>query len=147
MFDKGMFYKILVPVDGSEYAERAVRTAVEIAERYEAEVTLIHVVEKHIYAYSSHEFAPVVVSSQELEDEGKEILRRSKEIAESLGKSVDTMLVSGVPAEEILKLAETEKFDLIVVGSRGLSRVKSFLLGSVSDKICHHASCPTLVIR
>ena len=52
-----------------------------------------------------------------------------------------------MPGEEILRAAADEKADLIVLGSRGLSQVKAFLLGSVSDKVSHHAKCPILIVR
>jgi len=138
-----LFSRILVPVDGSGYAENAVRHASDLARKYGSSVTLIHVVATKVYAMAE----VGVLISKDLEKEGKEILRKSQELASSLGISANTKLASGVPAEEILRFADSEKFDLIVMGSRGLSEVKAFLLGSVSDKVSHHAKCPVLVVR
>ena len=138
-----MFSKIVVPVDGSRYADKALRYASDLAKRYGSSVTLIHVVATRVYAMAE----VGVLISKDLDKEGKEILKRSQELASSLGISANTKLVSGVPAEEILRFAESEKFDLIVMGSRGLSEVKAFLLGSVSDKVSHHAKCPVLIVR
>ncbi len=138
-----MFSRILVPVDGSRYAENAIRHASDLAGKYGSSVTLIHVVATRVYAMAE----VGVLISKDLEKEGMEILRKSQELASSLGISANTRLVSGVPAEEILRFAESEKFDLIVMGSRGLSEVKAFLLGSVSDKVSHHARCPVLIVR
>ncbi len=129
-----MFSKILVPLDGSRYAEKALRYALDIAKKYEAKITLIHVIPKHYY-------------SKELEEEGKHILHRGQEIANSVGISVETTITKGIPAEEIIHLANDQRSDLIVIGNRGLSRARSFFLGSVSYKISLHAKCPTLIIR
>jgi len=106
-------------------------------------VTVIHVVATRVYAVTE----VGVLISKDLEKEGKEILKRSQELASSLGISTNIKLASGVPAEEVLHFADSEKFDLIVMGSRGLSGVKAFLLGSVSDKVSHHAKCPVLIVR
>ncbi len=63
------------------------------------------------------------------------------------GIPVETRLKQGVPAEELLRAAVDEKVDLIVLGSRGLSQVRAFFLGSVSDKVSHHARCPVLIVK
>jgi len=138
-----LFSKVLVPVDGSSYAENAVKYASDLAKRYGSSVTLIHVVATRVYAMAE----VGVLISKDLEKEGEEILKRSRELATSLGITANTKLASGVPAEEIVRFAESEKFDLIVMGSRGMSEVKAFFLGSVSDRVSHHAKCPVLIIR
>ena len=56
-------------------------------------------------------------------------------------------LETGHPAEVIVRLAETDGFDLVVLGSRGLGGVKEFLLGSVSNRVSHHARCPVLIVH
>ena len=138
-----MFSKVLVPVDGSSYAENAVRYASDLAKGYGSSVTLIHVVATRVYAMAE----VGLLIGKDLEKEGKKILKRSEELADSLGISTNTIIVSGVPAEEILRFTESEKFDLIVMGSRGLTEVKAFLLGNVSDKVSHHAKCSVLIVK
>lgn len=142
-----MFSKILVAVDGSEYADKALQQALDIALKYHSKLTLVHVVAKKVYAYGLPEGPVVLTSPEDLEKEGEKILRKSLETAKRLGVSADTKLIRGNPAEEILRLVDSEKFDLIVMGSRGLSGVSAFLLGSVSDKVSHHAKCPVLIIK
>jgi len=137
-----MFSKILVPIDGSPHADRAIRYAADLSRRYGSKLILLHIVPIRVYA-----FAEVGVVPSEDVGEGEEILKRGVELVRSLGLEADTRLGRGIPAEEILKVAEEEKADLIAIGSRGLSGVKAFLLGSVSDKVSHHAKCPVLIVR
>ncbi|MEM3574360.1 MAG: universal stress protein [Candidatus Bathyarchaeia archaeon] len=137
-----MFAKILVPIDGSPHADKAVKYAVDLSKKYGSRLILLHVIPVRVYA-----FAEVGAVFSEDVEEGEEILRRGMELARSLGAEVDQRLRKGIPAEEILRAAEEEKVDLIAIGSRGLSGVKAFLLGSVSDKVSHHAKCPVLIVR
>ncbi|MEM2226606.1 MAG: universal stress protein [Candidatus Bathyarchaeia archaeon] len=137
-----MFAKILVPIDGSPHADKAVKYAVDLSKKYGSRLILLHVIPVRVYA-----FAEVGAVLSEDVEEGEEILRRGMELARSLGAEVDQRLRKGIPAEEILRAAEEEKVDLIAIGSRGLSGVKAFLLGSVSDKVSHHAKCPVLIVR
>lgn len=137
-----MFSKILVPIDGSQHADKAIRYAADLSKRYGSKLLLLHVVPIRVYA-----FAEVGAVLSEDVEEGEEILRRGAELARSLGVEVEQRLGRGIPAEEVLRVAEEEKVDLIAIGSRGLSGVKAFLLGSVSDKVSHHAKCPVLIVR
>lgn len=137
-----MFAKILVPIDGSPHADKAVKYAVDLSKKYGSRLILLHVIPVRVYA-----FAEVGAVLSEDVEEGEEILRRGMELARSLGAEADQRLRKGIPAEEILRAAEEEKVDLIAIGSRGLSGVKAFLLGSVSDKVSHHAKCPVLIVR
>ncbi len=80
-----------------------------------------------------------------LEKEGEKLLLKGREEVEREGIKVSTLLVTGEPSEEIIKASESH--DLIVMGSRGLGRVKALLLGSVSSKVSHYARKPVLIIR
>jgi nucleotide-binding universal stress UspA family protein len=132
----------LVPIDGSPHSNKAIEFAADISKRYGSRLILLHVIPIRVYA-----FAEVGAVLSEDVEEGEEILRRGVELAKSLGLEADRRLGKGIPAEEILRVAEEEGVDLIVIGSRGLSGVKAFLLGSVSDKVSHHAKCPVLIVR
>ncbi|MEM2082144.1 MAG: universal stress protein [Candidatus Bathyarchaeia archaeon] len=137
-----MFARILVPIDGSPHADKAIRYAADLSKKYGSKLILLHVIPVRVYA-----FAEVGAVLSEDVEEGEEILRRGMELARSLGAEADQRLKRGIPAEEILRAAEEEKVDLIAIGSRGLSGVKAFLLGSVSDKVSHHAKCPVFIVR
>jgi nucleotide-binding universal stress UspA family protein len=139
----------LVGLDGSEYSLKALGFAVDLAKKYSSQLVLVHVVLRQIYAINPPEAGILAGTAivRELEAEGKAILAKGEETVKAQGLPVEVRLRQGVPAEELLRAAADEKADLIVLGSRGLSQVKAFLLGSVSDKVSHHAKCPTLIVR
>jgi nucleotide-binding universal stress UspA family protein len=144
-----LFSKILVGLDGSDYSLNALEFAIDLAKKYQSQLVLVHVVMRQIYAINPPEAGVLAGTAivRELEADGKAILAKGEETAKSQGVLVETRLRQGVPAEELLRAAVDEKVDLIVLGSRGLSQVKAFFLGSVSDKVSHHAKCPTLIVR
>jgi len=133
--EKTKISKVLVGIDGSENAEKALEHAVELAEKHKAKVTLLNVQESKIFGLK-----PEV--AKEL---GDYVL--SDAAAKVKGVEFKTLLEFGNPAETIIEVAEKGNYDLIVVGNRGLSSVKRFFLGSVSDDISHHAKCSVLIVR
>ena len=112
-----MFGSMVVGTDGSNTASEAVRQATELAQRLGAKVHLV----------SAYE--PVAEALQEL------------------GLEVETHAREGDPADAILDVAEEQNADLIVVGNKGMTGAKRFLLGSVPNKISHHAPCSVMIIR
>ena len=143
-----LFAKILAAVDGSTYAKKALDHAIGLAKTYHSTLTAMYVVHKRVYV-AAEEAGFVATASliHDMEEQGKRILEEAKETAKSAGVEMDAVLVHGLPAEEILKKADAEKYDLIVMGSRGRTAAKAFLLGSISDKVSHHAKCPVLVVK
>ncbi len=144
-----MFSRILVAVDGSPFADRALKCAVDLTKKYAAKLTIVHVILRRFYAVTPSEAGVLAttVFVREMEAEGKEIMGKAESYAKAEGVDYDCKLLQGVPAEEIIKTALSEKVDLIVMGSRGLTEVRAFLLGSVSDKVSHHAKCPALIVK
>ena len=144
-----MFERILVAIDGSPIAERALACAVEIGRRYTAKLIILHVVLRRFYAVTPSEAGVLAtaVYVKELEAEGEEIIKKAEGYVKNAGVNYECKLVQGLPADEIVKVGRAENVDLIVIGSRGLSEVRAFLLGSVSDKVSHHAKCPTLIVK
>ncbi len=141
-----MWKKILVPIDGSKYGEKAIELAADFGKQFKSKITLlfVNVPISHIYA---DEGFMVPDYTDELEKQGDKLLARSLKIAESHGLKVETKKVIGNAAEQIANIANNENYDLVVIGSRGLSRAKAFLLGSVSDKVIRYAHCPVLVVK
>jgi nucleotide-binding universal stress UspA family protein len=139
-----LFSKILIGLDGSSYANAALAYASDIAKKYESKLTIIHVIVSHVFAYEG-----VIIAEPDarLREEGKRILSEGEKLAFSLGVSVDTRLVAGHPADKMSEVANKEGYDLVVVGNRGLSGVKAFLLGSVSDRVSRYAKCPVLIVK
>lgn len=132
-----------------DYSLRALDFAIDLAKKYQSQLVLVHVVMRQIYAINPPEAGILAGTAivRELETEGKTILTQGEEKVKAQGLPVEARLRQGVPAEELLRAAADEKADLMVLGSRGLSQVRAFLLGSVSDKVSHHAKCPTLIVR
>jgi nucleotide-binding universal stress UspA family protein len=144
-----MFSRVLVAIDGSPFAEKALKCAVDLSKKYGAKLIITHVVLRQFYAVTPSEAGVLAttVFVKEMQAEGQTIIDKARAYAKAEGADYECKLLQGVAAEEILKLATSEKADLIVIGSRGLTEVRAFLLGSVSDKVSHHAKVPTLIVK
>ncbi len=131
--------KILVAVDGSKYAEKALEYAAQLSQNYSANLALLHVEEDKL----------VRIGGPQVEDclgtVGNCILKDAA--TKVKGITFDKRLEYGSPAEIIIKVAKKANVDIIVVGSRGLSSVRQYLLGSVSDDISMHARSSVLIVR
>jgi nucleotide-binding universal stress UspA family protein len=135
------FRKILVGYDGSTQAERAVEVALLLARSLDAMVL--------IFAVAHPPEPPVSVELEAFLDNAHEHYEESfKGIRRYAGDDVElaTEIAVGHPAEQIVHKAETENFDLIILGRRGLSRFERWRLGSVSERVLRYAHCPVMVI-
>jgi len=145
-----MFGKIVLCTDGSDQAHNAARLAADLACRFNAHIDLIHALDPLITSGSST-FAPEAGISVEIlryAEEGQQaILQRTAKILEEAHAPYRSHAEFGHPVHCIQQLAEQEKADLIVIGSRGLSAWPALLLGSVSEGVAHHAPCPVLIVR
>lgn len=142
-----MFKKILVPVDGSAFSFRAVKTAASLAEKYGSEVTLLYVVTMPFTSTAVSPEVGVIIPQHifdELEAEGHKILAQA---ATDLSQAVvKTQIRTGHPAMEIIDEAKNG-YNLIVMGSRGLGELRGFVMGSVSDRVTHHSGCTVMVVH
>ena len=142
-----MLSKILVPVDGSENSFRALEQAIFLATKIqEAQITVLYIIEDlpSLYIYS-----PKIIEKlhADYKSEYTKILERCKEIAKKSGININTVLLEGDPASKIIGYSEMEKFDLIIIGSRGMGKFKEVIIGSVSNKVLHHAKCSVMLVR
>jgi nucleotide-binding universal stress UspA family protein len=145
-----VFRSIVVGTDGSETAGKAVAAAVELAKLSGATLELVSAYEP--------------VSGQRLREEARQVppdlqwivnrradvdatLREAAELAGEAGVATQTFAREGDPADAILDVAEELGADLIVVGNKGMTGAKRFLLGSVPNKVSHHAPCAVMIIR
>ncbi len=151
-----MFEKILVPLDGSEHSVRALENAVQIAKKFDGKITLIHVYSvarpvsvSPITMAETGTLAPEVISKmvEAARARGASILADGEKKVKVKSVQVDTLLREGHTVEEILKTAKEGEFNLIVMGARGLSKIKEIFLGSVSHGVTRHAHCPVLVVK
>ena len=138
-----MIKNILVPVDGSEGADRAIEKAVMLAQICAAKLNFL-------YVANINQLAINAVLSDAILDSvtkaGNVILDRALEMVHE-GVAKESFSDTGSPAVVILDFAETNDIDLIVMGSRGLGVVKGVLLGSVSQYVVEQSKCPVLVVK
>jgi nucleotide-binding universal stress UspA family protein len=152
-----MITKILVALDGSEHAEKTLDFALDLAEQYSALVMLVSVVHlppmMDAYAAAPPYGFPLPNTAYEykksLEDFHKRVLSDAllKTSKTRPNLKVSTRLLEGRPSDRIVEMAEKENFDIIVIGHRGMGRIKEFLLGSVADRVADEATCPVLITK
>jgi nucleotide-binding universal stress UspA family protein len=145
-----MFRSIVVGTDGSATASEAVRQAVELAKDVGARIELVSAYEPVSGARLRSELRQVPEDLQwmvNLREDVDATLEEAAEIARNAGVKVEVYARQGDPADAILDVAEETDADLIVVGNKGMTGAKRFLLGSVPNKISHHAPCSVLIIR
>jgi nucleotide-binding universal stress UspA family protein len=131
--------KILTAVDGSKYADKALEYAIQLAKNYRADLALVHVEEDKLVRIGGPQVVDCVGTV------GECILKDASTRVQ--GVTFNSVLEYGSPAEVIIKVAKKADVDIIVVGSRGLSSVRRYLLGSVSDDISIHARSSVLIVR
>jgi len=141
--------KILVPVDGSEYSMKAVKVALKFAKATTADINIMTVtpfisgLDLEISAGAMDKL------NESMKSRGEEILSKAQGILTAEGVSGKTILSSSISAaDEILTVAEKEKMDLIIIGSRGLGgKATRFIMGSVAQKVVSHAPCNVYVVK
>jgi nucleotide-binding universal stress UspA family protein len=145
-----MFDRIVVGTDGSETANEAVRQATELAKAVGSSIDLVSAYEPVSSARLREEAQQVPKDLEWMvnprEDVDATLKAAGEQIAEA-GVEVQTFAREGDPADAILDVAEERKSDLIVVGNKGMTGAKRFLLGSVPNKVSHHAPCSVMIIR
>jgi len=156
-----LFRKILVPLDGSEHSQRALETSIEVAKKFNGELTLLHVFSVSVTPVVIPEpttlnptGVPIATSAEvskmvdAAKAAGEKILEDAEEKAKELNIEVQTVLREGNTSQEILKTAKEGAFDLIVIGAIGIhSRIRDFLMGSVTEGVVKNAPCPVLVVK
>lgn len=139
-----MGQRILVATDGSENAMKAVKKALELAEKEGAEVSILSVA---YYAKDVFDEMPLNIQSK-LENQAQEALNKAKALFDEKGIPVRVYLEAGlVPANNILRFAQEHNFDLIILGSTGISGFMRTLIGSTAAKVVSQAPCSVLVVR
>ncbi|MDX9918054.1 MAG: universal stress protein [Gudongella sp.] len=135
--------KILVPIDGSDYSLKALEKARELGEFYNAELTLLTVIDSGRFV--SVDFKQDMINSSI--DAGQELLQKAVQAIEGYPNEVKTTYRMGDIANEIIAMAEDNQFDLIVMGSRGLGVFTRALLGGVSHKVVTHVNTSVYVVK
>lgn len=140
-----------MPIDGSEYSFKAAAYALKIAKYYDAEVNCIHVIGAAPYYVNNKPIVYPEPYYNEVRAEAERWFSEIKEMADETQiqkvTKLEVRLVATSVPDAILDYAEQQGTDLIVIGTRGITGVKRFLLGSVASAVVHHAPCPVLVVR
>lgn len=134
--------KILVPVDFTECTEKALQYAAAFARQFDAELTLLHVMELAYVPTSEMGFVADV-------DSDEDVLRRLRSVQNRLGRGMrcQVLMRKGAPQYEIVETAKALGSDLIILSTHGRTGLERVLLGSTAEKIVRRAGCPLLVVR
>ncbi|WP_332778523.1 universal stress protein [Polaromonas sp.] len=144
-----MFKHILVPVDGSSTAYKAIETAIAIAQAFKSAVSVIYVIDPYAFtgvgtdfSYGQAEYLSAATS------EANQAIKTAKESFEAQGIAVTATVVEGHAIYRgILETAQSIPADLIVMGSHGRRGLEKLVLGSVAAQVLSHAHLPVLVVR
>ena len=131
--------KILVATDASEYSREALKSALELARNSQSEVELLYAM-----------YHPIVYEQDVLpqtEQSGEMVIKLTLEGIDISGVNLTKKVVQGKPANMILEEIEKETIDLVVMGSHGYGRIVGALIGSVSQRVLHGATCSVLIVK
>jgi nucleotide-binding universal stress UspA family protein len=137
----------LVPIDFSEYSLHALDYAVELAGKLYARLTLLHVIQSLPVGGADMGITLPYAYIENLEAELRRSLESYRERITAKGLLSDSVIVHGVPFQEIIETARARQVDLIIMGTHGRTGILHVLLGSVAEKVVRLAPCPVLVTR
>ena len=139
-----MFHKIMVAIDGSAASEKALAAAVDLAGHYQAELTAVGVAEVP-------EVVGMVDEVEEIregtEKHYRQIGQAAVEFAKSRGVAMRSVVLRGHAADTLVRYAENEAMNLVVLGQHGHSRIARFFLGSTSDRVSEHCPCSVMIVK
>ena len=147
--------KILVPTDFSEYSDKALKQALDIAAEYGSEVHILHVVDGKLESTMTTDFSEMIINLKDIRGFEKSLREMGEvRIREQLEKfpeakkiTVTYRVVNGIPYQEILREQEIKHSDLIVIASLGQSGIAKYLIGGVARNVLKGAACPVLLTK
>ena len=142
------FRHILAPTDFSEYSKKAVGSALELARKFGAKLTILHVVE--LPPYPVEGYVPPAVNATFLDDLERQATQDLAQLvpeAESSNVEVVRLVAVGSPYRKIIDTAEAEQDDLIVMATAGRTGFSHLVMGSIAERVVRTATCPVLTIR
>jgi len=139
-----MYHRILYATDGSAAARKALAHARDLAQKYAAELILVHVFRRIEDFGKSPYFSEL---EEDRKRAGETVIGQAMAELQDSGIVVHIEPTQGDAAQAILNVAAVRRCDLIVMGSRGLGTFQGVVLGSVSDRVVRHAPCPVLIVR
>jgi len=138
-----LFSRILVAIDGSKSAKKAFEKSIYLAQKCDSKLDVVHVISCELGGDSATTFELI----DELKTKAEKMLDEYKIQAAKNNVPIEIMVTRGDPVQVIIDLAKTKSHDLIIMGTRGRSAFQELLIGNVSQKVMHHASCPVMVVR
>jgi nucleotide-binding universal stress UspA family protein len=145
-----MFEKIIVSLDGSDPSWQALTHAGEIGGKFGGSLVLVHVIQPFYSAgflAVPADNALLLSQMDEMKNNAEDIINKAKDKLSAYPYEIKGRIETGQPSERILKVAEEEGGALIVMGSRGLSALAEFVLGSVSSNVAQYAKVPVLIVK
>ena len=140
-----VFQKILVPLDGSEHSGRALEASIQLAKGLNSKLALFTVYS--VTGVAGPDPGSTVMAIRAACDSCKKTLAEAEQKVKSEAIEVETQVAEGNAVDEIVKKSKEGRFDLIVMGARGLSTLKKILVGSVSEGVIKNAPCPVLIVK
>jgi len=141
------FGRIIVPVDGSNVSKKAAKKAIYLGKETGIEVEILHVIEMP-YVPSVFEDATEIPYQNVydlLKQQAELILDDIEKMAKKENATIKRKILEGHPAEEIIKESKTN--DLIIIGNKGMTALERIFLGSVTENVTHHATCPVMIVK
>ncbi|MBT2640072.1 MULTISPECIES: universal stress protein [unclassified Bacillus (in: firmicutes)] len=139
-----MYQKILLAADGSEHSKRAADHAIMIANcQGDSKIEIVYVVDGD----SSKSDVLSNWNSSDINDKRKERLKDIEQKAKESGVNFEIKILHGEPGPAMVEYTNQNKFDLVVIGSRGLNGLQELMLGSVSHKVAKRANCPVMIVK
>ena len=135
--------KVLVPIDGSEHSNKALLQACDFAKKYDARITVLYVVEKLIPLNLLDKKEYLLMARTF----GKKVLKNAVTTTIKNGVDSKQIMKEGNVVNEITKLAKSQNYNMIIVGSKGLGKTARFFLGSVSNKLANNSPCSVLIVK
>jgi nucleotide-binding universal stress UspA family protein len=142
------FRHILAPTDFSDYSKQAVASGLELAKKFSAKLSILHVIE--LPPYPVEGYVPPSLTATFLEDLERQASQELVQVvpeAESAGVEVVRQVAVGSPYQKIIDRAEAEQVDLIVMATAGRTGFSRLIMGSIAERVVRTASCPVLTIR
>jgi len=141
--------RILVALDNSNFANKVMFQALELAKVYQAQLFAVAVIDYSVLGEIDESSPSPVITDRiySWTNSFQEMLDKCKQLAGVFGVEHYQTMLSGKPAEEIIKYAEENNIDLIVMGHIGKSALAGFLLGSVSQKVSAHSKCSVVIVK
>ena len=141
-----MSVKILIPVNGSASAKLAVDSVLRYRDKFSLPVTLLHVVDIDKLAYRMIPDFQVEMIRERAQEAGKVLIGQIAEQFSTAGVEAIPRIELGSPRGVICRVANDEKFDLVIIGRHGMGEVRDVLFGSVANHVMHKVTCPVLLI-